>query len=467
MVCYAGRTVFGSCSCLSPVPLVPMRFWFAPRSLPLLILAASITGAGCQRDASPVNRDSRGEALQDDSTTAEEAQARPQGENVAVGETQLGAAPAADAAPETAEEFLAAGIASEEAGRSSEAISNYTRAIELDPTSDVVRRRLGSLLIRLERFVDASIFFGQIAEREPDNPDAHNDWGAVLVQIGSVSEAIDQFREALRLDADHPDAHYNLATALLSEGRVEECKQHLVETLRIAPSYLDANFTLGRAYLIEGELDKAVAQFQHVMRANREYKSLDQHLGRAYSRQGNLRKAVQHYSEAVRRAPFNYEARYALGVALSMFGNPAAARAQFTEALRLSPESHEAHHELAQVLVELGKQEEAITHYNAALALRPDWPEALNNQAWLLATTLDERLRDPARAVELAERAKQIADHNMPRVLDTLAAAQAAAGEPQQAAETAGEAARWADETNQAEVAEEIRARAEQYQDGA
>jgi tetratricopeptide (TPR) repeat protein len=356
-----------------------------------------------------------------------------------------------------------AGVAREQGGASSEAIAHYTAALELDPDFATARKRLGALLLAQKRFLDASILYGQLVESNPDNPDAHNDWGVVLVRIGDLREAIDQFREALRLKSDHPDAHYNLAAALLATGRVDKAKEHLIEALRIHPSYTDAYFALGRAYLQEDKLDEAIAQFEHVMRLARNYAGLHFQLGRVFMRKKDMRKAVQHFSEAVRDDPLHFEAHYALGLALAQYGNHQAAVAQFTEAVQLEPENPDAHFHLAQTQAQLGRVEESIFHNDMAITLRPEWPEALNNQAWLLATAADAKLRDPKRALALAERAKQLADYKMPLVLDTLAAAQAAMGEFEEAEENAAKALDWAETTNQTQVTGEIQERLEAY----
>jgi tetratricopeptide (TPR) repeat protein len=57
--------------------------------------------------------------------------------------------------------------------------------------------------------------------------------------------------------------------------------------------------------------------------------------------------------------------------------------------------------------------------YEKSLALRPDQPQVLNNLAWLLATCADERLRDPPRALALAQRAAELEQSAF--ILDTLA----------------------------------------------
>jgi Zn-dependent protease with chaperone function len=59
--------------------------------------------------------------------------------------------------------------------------------------------------------------------------------------------------------------------------------------------------------------------------------------------------------------------------------------------------------------------------YERSLALKPDSPSVLNNLAWLYATCKDERFRDPARALVLAQEAARLQE--APHVLDTLAEA--------------------------------------------
>jgi Zn-dependent protease with chaperone function len=57
--------------------------------------------------------------------------------------------------------------------------------------------------------------------------------------------------------------------------------------------------------------------------------------------------------------------------------------------------------------------------YETSLALQPDQPQVLNNLAWLLATCPDDRLRDPPRALALAQRAAALEQSAF--ILDTLA----------------------------------------------
>jgi Zn-dependent protease with chaperone function len=62
---------------------------------------------------------------------------------------------------------------------------------------------------------------------------------------------------------------------------------------------------------------------------------------------------------------------------------------------------------------------ETAEAYERSLALDPENPQVLNNLAWLYATSADETLRDPTRALALAQRAVHL--DPSPHVLDTLA----------------------------------------------
>lgn len=74
-----------------------------------------------------------------------------------------------------------------------------------------------------------------------------------------------------------------------------------------------------------------------------------------------------------------------------------------------------------------GKEREALDAYKAAISINPGEFNSLNNSAWILATTKDPALSDPARAVELADRAAMLMP--APYILDTLSQALYKAGD--------------------------------------
>jgi hypothetical protein len=79
--------------------------------------------------------------------------------------------------------------------------------------------------------------------------------------------------------------------------------------------------------------------------------------------------------------------------------------------------------------------------------------------AWTLATHPDDKVRDPARAVMLSERAAEVTGNQDAGVLDTLAAAYAAAGRFDDAVRIAEAALPLASTEKTGRLAEGIRGR--------
>ena len=121
-----------------------------------------------------------------------------------------------------------------------------------------------------------------------------------------------------------------------------------------------------------------------------------------------------------------------LGDALSRKGSVDEALAAYEEAVRLDPNCPTGQAGLAGTLVRLGKDREAIAAYKEAVRLKGDFDEAHNSLAWLLATAADPALREPARAVELAKRAVELAPQEG-TYWNTLGAARLRAGDPRSA----------------------------------
>jgi tetratricopeptide (TPR) repeat protein len=92
----------------------------------------------------------------------------------------------------------------------------------------------------------------------------------------------------------------------------------------------------------------------------------------------------------------------------------------------------------AEIAIESGDAATAVRSLDRAVAVWPDNYDANNRLAFLLATSADAKLRDPGRAVALAERAT--AARREYASLATLAAAYASAARFTDAVATAGEA---------------------------
>ena len=164
-------------------------------------------------------------------------------------------------------------------------------------------------------------------------------------------------------------------------------------------------------------------------------------LGDDLLRQDRNEEAEAHYRELARIEPkARAYAHLMWGQTLVNRNRLPEAVAHFREAIRLDPDMAIAHNNLAMALVQIGKPQEVIDHLYEAVRLAPDKPEVLNNLAWVLTRCPDRKLRNSAKAVELAQRAVELSDRQEPGYLGTLAAAYAEAGRPSEAMQIAEEA---------------------------
>lgn len=248
-------------------------------------------------------------------------------------------------------------------------------------------------------------------------------------QVGTWRDSTALFRHALDVTRDNYIAEEGLARERLRGGALEEAEQRFREALRIKPRWAEAHFGLARTL----------------------------------SAQGRTAAAAQRFAVGLRLAPEKATAHARLGFALLELGRREEAEVSLRRARALGHDSAELYAALGTAAQQRGAAREAADHYRAALARAPDHVYAGNNLAWLLASCEVPDLCAPAEAVELAQRAVDASGAQNPSVLDTLAVAQAAAGDPAAAARSAERALALAEAQEDAELATRLRLRTEAY----
>jgi spermidine synthase len=165
----------------------------------------------------------------------------------------------------------------------------------------------------------------------------------------------------------------------------------------------------------------------------------------------------------VRLDPEHGLANARLGQVLVASDRALEARPSLEIALREQPGNSRLHAAMAAVATAEGKLAEAVAHNREALRLEPTLNSARNNLAWLLATSPDASLRDPAEALQIAEGLRDEAREPSANLLDTLAAAYAAAGRFEEAIRSAEQALALAEAEGSLALAQTFRERISDY----
>jgi len=252
------------------------------------------------------------------------------------------------------------------------------------------------------------------------------------------------------------------ATAL--QVRYWKDSQTLFEhTLSVTGHSTVANYILGALADSQGRTDDAITHFNAAIQDDPG--NVKARCGLAYllCDQGRLDDAAAQYYAALRIAPNSAKAHFGLAEVLLRQHLPDEAMDHYNLALQANPNLAEAHYQLAALCGARHDTGSAITHLEAAIRLAPDWPLPFNNLAWILATQPEPQFRNGPEATHLAQRAVTLTGEN-PRMLDTLAAAYAEAGQFADAVATAQSAVQKAGGAGQTNLAGEIESHLKSFQ---
>lgn len=199
-------------------------------------------------------------------------------------------------------------------------------------------------------------------------------------------------------------------------------------TLIVTPNNSLINKELGNAWEDQGNFDKAIYYYGKAIQINPNNAEAHNNSGRILASKKDYKNAIYHYKEALRINPNFAIAHNNLATALLTQGNEKDAIYHYYQALRSNPNYAGAYYNLAKIYANNGKTKKAIILYKKALDCNPEMIQALYNLSWINATHENEKYRNGAKAIELAEKLSKITQYNQPLALDALAAAYAETG---------------------------------------
>jgi len=198
-------------------------------------------------------------------------------------------------------------------------------------------------------------------------------------------------------------------------------------------------------HLIEqNKLADARALGDYLLKQHADIPTLYESLSGIALNQKDYGNAIRHGEKAVALKPGRMEVHYNLGQAYAKSQQNEAAVKQFERVLELMPEDQtlflvkrvQVHNQLGLLRLRQKKYDLAIAQCEATLKLNPRQPGMLNSLAWTLVNCPDQALRDPSKALALAQQACALTQSKHPVYLNTLAVVYAALNDFSEAVKT-------------------------------
>jgi tetratricopeptide (TPR) repeat protein len=302
--------------------------------------------------------------------------------------------PPGDARLEYAQGMLSADLGYPEA-----AVASFRRALQLNPSSQIVRQDLSAALLRTGKWAEAVEVLGPLAMSQQNSYQVAYMNALALQNLQHSKEAEAEARRALVLDANSADARVLLGLTLSSQSRFDEAISELARAAEIAPDSFDAEFYLGRTRYARSDTEGASAALQKAVSLRPEDPEARFLLGTILEVSGDGQGAIREYKELQRFSPTDARGYLGLGEILGKNGELEDALVQLRKAHELNPSNFEANMSLGRMLAKAGKVEESIGFLREAAKESPESPEV----HYQLALSLQRAGRKAEAAKEFAE----------------------------------------------------------------
>jgi tetratricopeptide (TPR) repeat protein len=273
------------------------------------------------------------------------------------------------------------GVANDELGNHMQAISDFDRAIEINPERAEAYIYRGMAYGKLGNHRQAISDFDRAIEIDPEKADAHDNRGATYAKLGNHRQAISDYDRAIEIDPEYALAYIDRGTAYRELGNHRKAISDYDSAIEINPKYADAYINRGAAYDILGNHRQAISDYDRTIEINPEYAEAYYNRGVAYGELGNHRQAISDYDRAIEINPKYADAYSNRGAAYGILGNHRQAIEDYDMAIEINPEYARAFNNRGLAYGKLGDHRQAISDYNRAIEIKPDYAKAYYNRA--------------------------------------------------------------------------------------
>jgi len=248
----------------------------------------------------------------------------------------------------------------------------YDETLRRDPSCWMAHNNLGEALVEAGRPTEALPHFARAVELHPGFAEAENNLGVGLRNLSRPQEAIPHLERAVQIDPGFVWAENNLGVALMAAGRTAESIPRFQHALLTHPQLAEVHGNLGIALMASGKVDEGVRQFGEALRLDSTLLQVRRNLGLALSRSGRLSEARTQLLRVVELDPASVDARLQLATVLALLNEPERARIQFQKAIELGPFAPDSYRRYGQALTHAGNFADAVPQFQRAVQLAPE-----------------------------------------------------------------------------------------------
>ena len=159
----------------------------------------------------------------------------------------------------TAQDYFRRGFRASSEGHTQEAVKEYSKAIELDPSFASAYHNRGILYNNLGEQQKALDDYNKAIELDPSFAYAYNGRGNVYSDLGEQQKALEDYNKAIELDLNYKFAYRNRGLLYSKLGNLEAAVKDYTQAIQLDPKYKNAYLNRADAYSALGQESLAEA----------------------------------------------------------------------------------------------------------------------------------------------------------------------------------------------------------------
>ncbi len=248
----------------------------------------------------------------------------------------------------TPQEAMARGQGALHGGDLDQALFEFIRAFELDPTHTRALSEIGAIHARRNNLNLAALAYRKALSIDANHIPSLQGLGLVRLRQNQFDDALAQLNQAVQLDQKrvseiHPllkgdsqsplDAYNGIGIVLDLQEKHKEAQHYYQQALDIQPRLVKVLNNFGYSLYLEGEWQPAEQRFQQALRLDGSYAQAWRNLGLVLARQGRFMEALN----ALEQVMSSPEAHNDIGYICMLDGRYAQAERFFRKAINLNP----------------------------------------------------------------------------------------------------------------------------------
>ena len=222
--------------------------------------------------------------------------------------------------------------------------------------------------------------FSKAIELNPKYKDAYNNRSIAYCQRNQFDKAIGDYTKAIDLDPLYTAAYYNRGIAYENLKQWDKALIDFTKAIELNPIYAEAYCNRGVANRNLGNVENAIADYSKAIEINSTYNVAYSNRGIVYDKLEKWDKAISDYTKAIELDPKVANVYYNRGNSYSKKGEWDKAINDYSKTIEIDSKFAKAYYNRANIYVKLEQWDNAISDYTKTIEINPEDKLAYSNR---------------------------------------------------------------------------------------